>query len=103
MSRHKKKRIFKFADTFLYLHRRYSRLVVTLTAVASGSFSLGMYYEKVQKDKEITELEHQHSVEILNQRERFLEQKEQNMRDYFELKEKYLSNPNKETYGKKNI
>ena len=40
---------------------------------------------KVQKDKEITELEHQHSVEILNQRERFLEQKEQNMRDYFEM------------------
>jgi hypothetical protein len=42
-------------------------------------------------------------MEILNQRERFLEQKEQNMRDYFELKEKYLSNQNKETDGKKNI
>ena len=49
------------------------------------------------------ELEHKHSMEILNQRERFLEQKEQNMKDYFELKEKYLSNQNYETNGKKNI
>ncbi len=103
MSRHKKKRISNYIDTFHYWYGRYSKLLITLGTVASGSFSLGMYYEKVQKDKEITELEHQHSMEILNQRERFLEQKEQNMKDYFELKEKYLSNQNKETDGKKNI
>lgn len=100
MSRNKKNRII---DAFHNWRRRYSKLVTAFFAVASGSFSIGIYYEKVQKDKEITELEHQHSMEILDQRERFLEQKEQNMRDYFELKEKYLSNQNNETYGKENI
>lgn len=103
MSKHKSKRNIKLTDTFNSLHGRYSKLVATLLAVASGSFSLGMYYEKVQKDKELTKLEHLHSMEILDQREQFLNQKEQNMRNYFELKEKYLSNQNKENNGKKNI
>lgn len=103
MSKHKSKRNIKLIDTFNFLHGRYSKLVATFLAVASGSFSLGMYYEKVQNNKELTELEHLHSMEILDQREQFLKQKEQNMRDYFELKEKYLSNQNKENNGKKNI
>ena len=103
MSKHKKKRIFKLADSFHSFYRRYSKLIFTFVSIVSCSFSLGIYYEKVQKDKEIMELEHKHSMEILNQRERFLEQKEQNMKDYFELKEKYLSNQNYETNGKKNI
>ena len=103
MSRYKRKINFKFINTFNDLYRKYKKIFVAFCTCASGSFSLGIYYEIVQKDKEIMELEHKHSMEILNQRERFLEQKEQNMKDYFELKEKYLSNQNYETNGKKNI
>ena len=56
MSKHKSKSNIKLTYTFNSLYGRYSKLVATFIAVASGSFSLGIYYEKVQKDKEIEQL-----------------------------------------------
>lgn len=64
--------------------KRYKVLVVVFFTFIAGAFRLGMYYEKVVKDREIIEIEIRHSKE-------FLQQKEQYMNKYLNIREKYLN------------
>lgn len=90
-------------DTCKEFLDRYWKVITAFAATASVSFWLGVYYETVQKNREITEIKIQHSKEILDEITKRQAQKEQNLRDYFELKEKYLANPKEEKNGKKDI
>lgn len=90
-------------DTCKEFLDRYGKVIAAFAATASVSFYLGVYYETVQKNREITEIESRHSKEILEEITKRQEQKEQNMRDYFEFKEKYLATQKEENNGKKDI
>ena len=102
MARKKRKEI-GLIDTCKEFLDRYWKVITAFAATASFSFGLGVYYETVQKNREITEIEIRHSKEILEEITKRQEQKEQNMRDYFELKENYHATQNEEKNGKKDI
>lgn len=102
MYRKKSKKI-GLIDTCKEFIDRYWKVITAFAATASVSFGLGVYYETVQKNREITEIESRHSKEILEEITKRQEQKEQNLRDYFELKEQYLSIQKEEKNGKKDI
>ena len=57
--------------------------------VCSISFSLwlGIYYEEVKKNREITEIENKHQMDLLEQKETYMDK-------YFDLRDKYLNSTN---------
>ena len=91
-ARNKKK--FQITDSFSSLYDRYWKACTVLVASISGSFWLGIYYEEVKKDREITEIEDRHSRELLNMKEEYLNK-------YMDLRERFLINENDTTYGNK--
>lgn len=74
---------------FNTLHKELSLLVGFILAVAVTSFRLGMYYENIKKEREITEMRNGHTKELLEQKEK-----------YFELREKNIEIINEYGYGK---
>ena len=90
----RKKKKPRFIDTFNELYDRYWKVVTILVACITGSFWLGTYYEEVKKEREISEMEDKHSMELLNMKEVYLNK-------YLDLREKILVNENDSTYGNK--
>ncbi len=90
----RRKKKYKFTDTFNELYDRYRKVVTILVACISGSFWLGTYYEEVKKEREISEMEDKHSMELINMKEEY-------MNKYLDLREKILVNDNDSTYGYK--
>ena len=90
----RKKKKPRFIDTVNELYDRYWKVVTILVACITGSFWLGTYYEEVKKEREISEMEDKHSMELLNMKEEYLNK-------YLDLREKILVNENDSTYGKK--
>ena len=90
----RRKRKQKFIDTVNELYDRYWKIVTILVACITGSFWLGTYYEEVKKEREISEMEDKHSMELLNIKEEY-------MNKYLDMREKILFNENDSTYGNK--
>lgn len=86
----RKKKKYRFADTLSSLYDRYWKASTVLVASITGSFWLGTYYEEVKKEREITEMEDRHSMELLNMKEEY-------MNKYLDLREKILYNANDST------
>ena len=86
----RKKKKYRFADTLSSLYDRYWKTSTVLVASITGSFWLGTYYEEVKKEREITEMEDRHSMELLNMKEEY-------MNKYLDLREKILYNANDST------
>ncbi len=84
----------KLTETFSSLYDRYWKPFTILATSITGSFWLGTYYEEVKKEREITEIEDRHSMELLNMKEEY-------MNKYLDLREKTLYNANDSTYGNK--
>ena len=80
--------------TFSELYDKYWKVVAIFAASISGSFYLGTYYEEVKKEREITEIENKHSMEIINQKEDY-------MNKYLDMREKLLISKSDTTYGNK--
>lgn len=66
---------------------RYKVVVTVYVGSLSISFWLGTYYEEVKKDREITEMENKHQVDLLEQKETYMDK-------YFDLRDKYLNSSN---------
>lgn len=92
VARRKKKH--RFAETLSSLYDQYWKACSILVASITGSFWLGTYYEEVKKEREITEMEDRHSMELLNMKEEY-------MNKYMDLREKILNNANNSTNGNK--
>ena len=92
VTRRKKKQ--KFIETVNELYDRYWKIVTILVACITGSFWLGTYYEEVKKEREISEMEDRHYMELLNMKEEY-------MNKYLDMREKILVNENDSTYGNK--
>lgn len=86
----RKKKKMKFVDSFNELYDRYWKAAAILVACISGSFWLGTYYEEVKKEREISEMEDRHSMELLNLKEEY-------MNKYLDMREKILYNANDST------
>lgn len=71
-------------DIFRWIKSRYGIVLTTMSALCLMSFRAGMYFEKVIKEREITEIENRHSMELLEQKEKYMEK-------YFDLREKSLN------------
>lgn len=84
----------KLTETFSSLYDRYWKAATVLVASITGSFWLGTYYEEVKKEREITEMEDKHSMELLNMKEEY-------MNKYLDMREKLLYNTNDSTNGNK--
>lgn len=93
MSTRRKKK-YKFAESLSSLYDRYWKAATVLVASITGSFWLGTYYEEVKKEREITEMEDKHSMELLNMKEEY-------MNKYLDMREKILYNANDSTNGNK--
>ena len=90
----RKKKKPKFVETCNELYDRYWKIATLLVACITGSFWLDIYYEEVKKDREISEIEDRHSMELLNLKEEY-------MNKYLDMREKYLVNETDSTYGNK--
>ena len=90
----RKKMNQRYIDTANELYDRYWKIVTILVACITGSFWLGTYYEEVKKEREISEMEDKHSMELLNIKEEY-------MNKYLDMREKILVNENDSTYGNK--
>ena len=90
----RRKKKHRFADIVNELYDRYWKVVTILVACITGSFWLGTYYEEVKKEREISEMEDRHSMELLNMKEDY-------MNKYLDMREKILVNKNDSTYGNK--
>jgi hypothetical protein len=90
----RKKKKYKFTESLSSLYDRYWKAGTVLVASITGSFWLGIYYEEVKKDREISEIEDRHSMELLNLKEEY-------MNKYLDMREKYLVNETDSTYGNK--
>lgn len=66
---------------------RYKVVVSVYLGSLSISFWLGTYYEEVKKDMEITEMENKHQIDLLEQKETYMDK-------YFDLRDKYLNSSN---------
>lgn len=66
---------------------RYKVVVSVYLGSLSISFWLGTYYEEVKKDREITEMENKHQIDLLEQKETYMDK-------YFDLRDKYLNSSN---------
>ena len=80
--------------TFSELYDKYWKVVTIFAVSVSASFWLGTYYEEVKKEREITVIENEHSMEILNQKEDY-------MNKYLDMREQLLINKNDTTHGNK--
>lgn len=90
----RKKKKSGVITTFSELYDKYWKVVAIFAASISGSFYLGTYYEEVKKEREITEIENKHSMEIINQKEDY-------MNKYLDMREKLLISKSDTTYGNK--
>lgn len=93
MASRKKKKSGVIA-TLSELYDKYWKVATIYAVSISTSFWLGTYYEEVKKEREITEIENKHSMEILNQKEDY-------MNKYLDMREQLLTNKNDTTYGNK--
>ena len=91
-TRRKKKQAL--IDNFNEFYDRFGKIVAILAACITGSFWLGTYYEEVKKEREISEMEDKHSMELLKMKEEY-------MNKYLDMREKILVNENDSTYGNK--
>lgn len=66
---------------------RYKVVVSVYLGSLSISFWLGTYYEEVKKNREITEMENKHQIDLLEQKETYMDK-------YFDLRDKYLNSSN---------
>lgn len=62
---------------------KYKAIGSLFIAACTGAFWLGTYYEKVIMTREITEIETRHQKEYMEQKENFL-------KSYYDLKEKFF-------------
>lgn len=90
----RRKKDNKLTTPFNELYDRYKKVAAILVACITGAFWLGIYYEEVKKDREISQLEDRHSMEILNLKEEY-------MNKYFDMREKFLYNDKDSTYENK--
>lgn len=90
----RRKKKYKFAESLSSLYDRYWKAATVLVASITGSFWLGTYYEEVKKEREITEMEDKHSMELLNMKEEY-------MNKYLDMREKIFVNNNDSTNGNK--
>ena len=90
----RKKKKCKFTESLSSLYDRYWKAGTVLVASITGSFWLGTYYEEVKKEREITEMEDRHSMELINMKEEY-------MNKYLDLREKIFINANDSTNGNK--
>ncbi|MBQ7202377.1 hypothetical protein IJS18_03285 [Candidatus Saccharibacteria bacterium] len=90
----RKKKKPKFVETCNELYDRYWKIASLLVASITGSFWLGTYYEEVKKEREITEMEDRHSMELINMKEEY-------MNKYLDLRENIFINANDSTNGNK--
>ena len=90
----RRKKKYKFAESLSSLYDRYWKATTVLVASITGSFWLGTYYEEVKKEREITEMEDKHSMELLNMKEEYINK-------YLDMREKILYNTNDSTNGNK--
>lgn len=86
----KKKQKHSLTDTINELYKHYGKVAALLVGTITGSFWLGTYYEEVKKEREITEIEDNHAMELLKLKEEYMDK-------YLELREKALYNPNDST------
>ena len=73
---------------------RYKVVVTVYVGSLSISFWLGTYYEEVKKNREITEIENKHQMDLLEQKETYMDK-------YFDLRDKYLNSTNDSIYENK--
>lgn len=66
---------------------RYKVVVSVYLCSLSISFWLGTYYEEVKKNREITEIENKYQMDLLEQKEAYMDK-------YFDLRDKYLNSTN---------
>ena len=61
--------------------------VVTLlfTCIGAG-FAFGRYYERIELDAKMRELENQKQIQLIEYREKIIELKEQNQKELFDLR-----------------
>lgn len=90
----RKKKKSGVITTFSELYDKYWKVVTIFAVSVSASFWLGTYYEEVKKEREITEIENKHSMEIINQKEDY-------MNKYLDMREQLLINKNDTTHGNK--
>ena len=90
----RKKKKSELIATCSELYDKYLKVGTFIAVIVSTSFWLGTYYEEVKKEREITEIENKHSMEILNQKEDY-------MNKYLDMREQLLTNKNDTTYGNK--
>lgn len=90
----RKKKKSGVITTISELYDKYWKVATIYVASISTAFWLGTYYEEVKKEREITEIENEHSMEILNQKEDY-------MNKYLDMREKLLTNKSDTTYGNK--
>lgn len=90
----RRKKKYKFAESLSSLYDRYWKAGTVLVASITGSFWLGTYYEEVKKEREITEMEDRHSMELINMKEEY-------MNKYLDLRERIFINANDSTNGNK--
>lgn len=86
----KKKNSLKYLSTMI---SSYKVVGAFYFASCTGSFWLGTYYKEVMMTREIIVLETKHQKEYLEQKENFL-------KAYYELKEKYMDSFNDTIHGK---
>lgn len=80
-------------EQFTALIKKYKAIGSLFIASCTATFWLGTYYEKIMMTREITELETIHQKEYLEQKENFL-------KAYYDLKEKYIKYANDTIHGK---
>ncbi len=83
----------KFFKTFKKLIKEYSIVITTVTSMIVASFKLGMLYEEVKKNREISNLENQYSKELLRQKEEYMDK-------YYDLREKKNKNETNKSHEK---
>ena len=74
-------------DELTSIINKYKVIVYFYVCSISLSFWLGTYYEEVKKNREITEVENKHQMDLLEQKETYMDK-------YFDLRDKYLNSTN---------
>ena len=81
----KKKQTYSLINTFKELYNPYGKVVAILAGTSTGSFWLGTYYEEVKKERQITEIDDEHAMEMLKMKEEYMDK-------YMKMREKALFN-----------
>ena len=90
---YKKKKNDTIDELTSYINK-YKVFVSFYVCSISFSFWLGTYYEEVKKNREITEIENKHQMDLLEQKETYMDK-------YFDLRDKYLNSTNDSIYENK--